>query len=91
MLSVAVWLGLNVTGKVAPETVNPVPMTVTKLTVTAAFPVEDRVTDCVAGDFKVTSPKAMLLDSILSVGTEGPSCRAKVSAAPLALAVSVTV
>jgi hypothetical protein len=84
-------LGFKVNGKVTPEAVKPVPVTVAALTVTGAMPVEDRVRDCVAGEFKTTLPKAMLVASILSVGTEAPSCRAKVSATPLALAVRVTV
>ena len=42
-VSVAVEFGLIVSGKVAPETVNPVPATVAALTVTAEEPVEDSV------------------------------------------------
>lgn len=44
-LSVAVCPGFNVSGKLAPDTVNPVPATVPELMVTAAAPVDDRVTD----------------------------------------------
>jgi hypothetical protein len=72
-LIVTVWFGLNVIGKVPPEIVNPLPLTVTELTVTAAVPVEDRITDCVAAEFRFTSPKAMLVALMLSVGTPDPS------------------
>ena len=41
---VAVWLGFSVKGKVAPETVKPVPEMLSELTVTAAVPLEVRVT-----------------------------------------------
>lgn len=72
-LIVTVWFGFKVIGKVPPETVNPLPLTVTEFTVTAAVPVEDRVTDCVAGEFRFTSPKAMLVALMLSVGTPDPN------------------
>ena len=74
----------------APETVKPVPATESALTFTAAVPVEDRVSVCVAAVFTFTLPKARLDELTLSVGTEAPSCRAKVSVTPLALAVRVT-
>lgn len=72
-LRVAVWVGFNVSGKVAPETENPVPLTLAELTVTGAVPVDDSVTDCVAGEFIKTSPKEMLVALMLSVGTPVPS------------------
>ena len=78
------------TGKVAPETVNPVPVSVAEFTVTEAVPVEVRVTDCVAGVFNVTLPKVMLAASTLSVGTAAINCRAKFADTPAAVAVSVT-
>jgi hypothetical protein len=59
----------SVSGKVAPEKEKPVPAMVTELTVTGAPPVEVKVTDCVAGVFSVTSPKAMLVELTLSVAT----------------------
>jgi len=43
-VSVAVSFGFKVSGKVAPETVKPVPATLAALTVTAEVPVEDKVT-----------------------------------------------
>jgi hypothetical protein len=90
-LSTTVWLGFRVSGKVAPETEKPVPEAVAELTVTAAVPVELRVSDCVAGEFSVTPPKPMLPALMLSVGTPGPSWIAKVFVVLPALAVSVAV
>jgi hypothetical protein len=84
-------LGFKVSGKGPPETVKPLPVTAAALTVTAAVPVEDKISDCVAGEFKVTSPKATLVELMLSVGPPVPSCRAKVSATPPALALRVAV
>jgi hypothetical protein len=84
-------LGFRVRGKVAPETVKPVPATVAALTVTDAVPEEVKVRDWVAGEFRSTSPKAMVVAFTLSVGVPVPSCRAKVSATLLALAVRVAV
>ena len=72
-LRVAVWVGFSVRGKVAPETENPVPLTLAALIVTGAVPVEDRVIDWVAGEFTRTSPKEMLVALMLSVGTPTPS------------------
>ena len=83
--------GLRVSGKVAPETVNPAPATVAALMVTATVPVEDRVTVCVVAVFTFTVPKPMLPALTLSVGTPAPSCRANVLATLLALAVRATV
>jgi len=83
-------LGLKVTGKLDPERVNPVPVTAAALTVTAKVPVEDRVTDCVAGVFNETLPKDNVLELMLNVGTPAPSCNEKVFDVPPALAVNVT-
>jgi hypothetical protein len=90
-LIVAVWLGFNVSGRVAPETLNPVPATVSKLTDTAAPPVDDRTSDCVAGVFKATLPKATLEELMLSAGPPAPNCREKVCVTPPALAVNEAV
>jgi cation transporter-like permease len=80
-----------VSGTVTPEAVNPVPVTVAPLTVTAAVPVEDKISDCVAGEFKVTSPNATLAVLIVSAVATGFNCNAKEAAAPLAEAVRVAV
>ena len=78
-------------GKVAPEAVKPVPLAVAALTVTEAVPDEVKVSDWVAGEFRLTLPKAMVVALTLSVGVPVPSCRAKVSVTEPALAVKVTV
>ena len=84
-------MGFRVRGKVAPETVKPLPLTAAALTVTAAVPVEDRVNVCVVAVFTFTLPKDKLDELTLSVGVPVPSCRTKVWATLLALAVRVTV
>ena len=66
-------MGFSVKGKVAPETVNPVPLTLAALTITGAVPVEDRIIDWVAGEFTRTSPKEMLVALMLNVATPAPS------------------
>jgi len=90
-LIVTVWFGFKVIGKAPPEIVNPLPLTVAELTVTAAVPVEDRVTVCVAAEFRLTSPKAMLVALMLRVATPDPNCSMKVFATLLVLAVNITV
>jgi hypothetical protein len=81
-----------VSGKVIPETAKPVAFRAAALIVTSTVPVEVRVTGCgVAAVFTTTLPNATLVELTLSVGTAAPSCRAKVSDTPLAVAVSVTV
>lgn len=89
-LNVTVWFWLSVTGKVAPDTEKPVPLTIAELTVTGSVPVEVKVTVCVAGEFVFTLPKAMLVALALSVATAAFSCRAKVLETVPAFADSVT-
>jgi hypothetical protein len=64
---------------------------VAALTVTAAVPVEDRVSVSVAAVFTFTLPKDRLDELTLSVGTAAPSDSANVSATLPALAVRVAV
>lgn len=52
--------GFKVMGKLAPISLNPDPVTVPELTVTAVFPVELNVTDCVDTDPTATVPKFTL-------------------------------
>jgi len=59
-LSVAVWPGASVIGRLAPEIEKPVPDSDAALTVTGTVPVEERTTDCEAGEFTGTFPKATL-------------------------------
>jgi hypothetical protein len=88
--TVVAWPGPKVSGKTAPDIVNPVPVRVAALMVTGMPPTEDKVrgfTDCV---FTVTLPKAMLLAFMLSVDSAASSFNAKVVVSLLTLAVSVT-
>jgi len=80
-----------VIGNVTPETVNPLPLTVAALMVTAEVPVEDRVRVCVVAVFTLTLPNDRLDELTPSVIADAPSCSEKVSATLLALAVKVTV
>ena len=83
---------LNVKGKVGPETENPVPATVAALTTTGKVPVEVSVTDWVAGESRVTLPKAIVVALTLNrVVPDEPSEIAKVFDTLPAVAVSVTV
>jgi hypothetical protein len=76
---------------VAPETEKPVPETDAALMVTAAVPVEVKVSDCVTGEFNAASPKAMLVELMLSVGDVDPRPNENDCEAPPALAVRITV
>ena len=62
-------MGFRVTGKTAPENVNPAPVTDAALTVTADVPVEVKVRDRVAGVSMFTLPKARLATLTVSCGT----------------------
>jgi hypothetical protein len=89
--NIAVWPGFNVAGKLSPDIVKPVPVSVAELMVTGAVPVDVRVTDCVAAVFTCTFPKGMLAALRLSVGTAAFNCRVKLSDTLPALAFRVTV
>ncbi len=91
-LRVAVWLGFSVSGKLAPDTVNPAPVAIADVTVAADVPVDDSVIDCVAIELITTPPNEMLVAFTLSVpDPAGKSCSAKVALALPEVAVSVTV
>ena len=62
-------MGVKVSGKAAPDTVKPAPLIAPALMVTAAVPVELRVSDCVVAVFTFTLPKAIVPELRLSVGT----------------------
>ena len=90
-LSVATWPGFNVTGKVLPEIVKPVPVTAAALTVTGAVPVEVKVTDCgVAAVFTTTLPNATLAALTFNAGVAAFNCSRKVLNTLPAVAVIVT-
>jgi hypothetical protein len=62
---VTAWLGFKVTGNVAPDILNPLPVIVPELIVTGAVPVEVRVTGCFDDVFTVTLANVRL--AVLSV------------------------
>jgi len=68
-VKLADWPGFKVTGVVPPVMEKPVPETVAVLTVTAAVPLDVRVTVCVVAELMTTLPNAMLVALMLSVGT----------------------
>ena len=70
------WAGFKVTGKVAPDIVNPVPLNAAELMVTGAVPVEVNVNGRVDGVFTVTLPNARL------AGTDGQCGRRDAAAGP---------
>ena len=51
-----------------PDTLKPVPVSVSALMVSGAVPEEVRVTDCVAVEFTVTLPKFRLAELRLNAG-----------------------
>jgi hypothetical protein len=67
---VTAWFGFRVTGNVAPDTVNPAPLSVAELMVTGAVPVEVNVTGCVEAVFNVTSPNVRLAALIVNCGLD---------------------
>lgn len=78
-------------GKLTPEAVKAIPLIVAPLTVTGAVPVDDSVTDWVAGVLSPTLPKARVAALTLKVGPPAANCSANVWVIPFALAVNVTV
>ena len=71
--SAAVSPGLIVIGKLWPEIVNPVPVKAAALIVTAADPIDDKMSCCVAGVFTGTVPNARLDALSVSAGADAPS------------------
>ena len=68
-VSVAAWLGFNVTGNEAPDIVKPVPDSAAALMVTGAVPVDVNVSNFVEAMLTATLPKLMLVELALSAGT----------------------
>jgi hypothetical protein len=66
--SVTVWRGFKVTGKLAPETVKPRPVTAAALMVTGAVPVEVSVRGCADEEPTVTLPKLRLATLAVNCG-----------------------
>jgi hypothetical protein len=84
-------LGFKVSGKVAPEKVNPLPAELAELMVSAAVPVDVSVTVCVAAVLTFTLPKVRLELLTVMVDTDELSASEKVLEVLPADAVSVTV
>ena len=78
------------TGKVAPDIVKPVPVSVGELMVTGAVPLELSVTGSVDGVFSVTLPNARLGRLTVNPGTAAFNSSAKVFDVPPVFAVRVT-
>lgn len=66
-LSVIAWPGVNVTGRVAADSVKPAPVTVAELIVSGAVPVDINVTDWVGSALTATLPKVKLVVLMFSV------------------------
>ena len=90
-VSVAVWFGLRVIGKVAPEVEKPAPVRVAELMVTAAVPVEVSVMVCEVEVFTGTLPKLRLVVLTVNVATAAFNCRPTVCVAAPADAERVAV
>jgi hypothetical protein len=91
IVSVAVWPGFKVTGKLIPESPNPVPDTVAPLIVSATVPEEVNVTVFVMAVFSASVPNATLVLLKLSADVAAFKVRGKVFEIPPAVAVSVAV
>ena len=70
-LSVIAWPGVNVTGRVAADSVKPAPVTVAELIVSGAVPVDVNVTDWVESVLTATLPKFKLVVLMFSVDVPG--------------------
>ena len=74
-LSVAVWVGFSVTGKVIPDRLNPVPLTLPLLMISGIVPVEVSVIVSVAVAFSSTLPKGRLVALRVSADIAAFNCR----------------
>jgi hypothetical protein len=73
-VAVIVCPGLSVAGRLTGEAEKPVPVIAREFTVTAAVPLDVRVTVCVVAVFNATPPKAMLVAFTASAGVPALSC-----------------
>jgi hypothetical protein len=88
-VSVTVWLGFRVIGNEAPLTAKPVPAIDNELMASGKFPVEERVSVCVACVFRFTLPNEIPEELTVSLAPDATSCSENVAGAPPVLAVSV--
>jgi hypothetical protein len=89
--TLAVSPAFSVRGKVAPEAMNPVPVSVALFTVTDDMPVEDKVSVCVASVLTSTLPKLTLDALTVRMDAAACSCIEKLCAVSPASAVRMTV
>ncbi len=73
-VTVTVCPGFSVAGRLTAEAEKPLPVTATEFTVTAAVPLEVRVTVCVVELFTTTPPNEMLVAFTPSAGVAAFSC-----------------
>ena len=85
-VSVTDWLGFRVAGSVMPDVLNPEPVRVIELSVTATLPVEVMVMVCEAVELMATLPNETVDAPTVRAGTAAVSCRAKLCETPPALA-----
>jgi hypothetical protein len=91
-LSATVCPGFSVSGKLAPETEKPAPVTVAAVTLVASVPVDESVTDCDTVEFTATPPNEMFVELKLSAREPAAlSFNAKLAVAFPAVAVRVAV
>ena len=90
-VAVIVCPGLSVAGRLTGEAEKPVPVIAREFTVTAAVPLDVRVTVCVVAVFNATPPKAMLVAFTASAAVPALSCSEIASELLPVAAVSVTV
>ena len=76
-VTLSVWPGFRVAGRLTAEDEKPVPLTENPDTVTAAVPLEVSVTVCVVEPLTTTAPNAMLLALMVSAGVAAFNCSAR--------------
>jgi hypothetical protein len=75
-VTLRVWPGFKVAGRLTADDEKPVPLTEIPLTVTAAVPLEVSVNVCVVEPLTTTAPNATLLALMLSPGVAAFNCKA---------------
>jgi len=73
-LSVAVWLGFSVSGKVIPDMLKPAPLRLPLLMISGVAPLDVRVTGSIAVVLMSTLPNATFVALRVSAGTAAFSC-----------------
>ena len=89
--SVAVWPGVRMRGKLAPDNEKPVPVTVARLIVMGSAPDAVKVTDCVTAEFTGTLPNATFVALMPSPAAPAFSCKVQFAETPPPVAIRVAV